>query len=203
MRRPPEVGPAPGAAPSFAGVAEAALAAAASPDVADALRSLADAARTASGAELALVRALGGDGERLEAVAVAAPEPLAGELEGTPLAAAELPEAPLDDLERAPAAVRRAAARVGATRLFLVPARTDGYAVSLELLRRGEPFRPEQRIAAELCAAQAVLVLRAFGLGREGTAPLRPALDLAGDALAVAAAEPDAPGEVVRLAAEA
>jgi serine phosphatase RsbU (regulator of sigma subunit) len=97
--------------------------------------------------------------------------------------------------------VRRVAEQAGATRLLLVPARANGSAVSLELLRSGEPFGAEQRLAAELCAAQAALVLRAFALSGEVSSLARPALELAGEALAVALEEEDAAAEVVRLAA--
>ena len=77
----------------------------------------------------------------------------------------------------------------------------DGTAVSLELLRSGEPFAAEQRLAAELCAAQAALVLRAFAADGDVSSLARPALELAGEALAVALQEEDAAAEVVRLAA--
>jgi serine phosphatase RsbU (regulator of sigma subunit) len=97
--------------------------------------------------------------------------------------------------------VRRIAERTGATRLLLVPARADGYAVSVELYRAGEPFGAEQRLAAELCAAQAALVLRAFAGVGDPSSLARPALELAGEALAVAMQEEDAAAEVVRLAA--
>ncbi len=198
-----EAGAGSGSASSLAAVVRAFAAAAAAPSAARALQELAEAARAASGAELALVRVLDGEGDRLEAVAVAAPQPLAAELEAAPLGAADLPDAPLADLERAPAAVRRAAARIGATSLLLVPSRANGCLLSLELLRRGEPFGPEQRLAAELCASQALLVLRAFAADRDGASLARPVLELAGEALAAAAREHDAPGEVVRLAARA
>ncbi len=188
-------------APSLAALVHAVTAAAGSTSASDALRALAEAAQAASGAEIALVRALDDGGERLEAVAVAAPPALAAELYGTVLPAAELPQEPLDDLSRAPAAVRRIGEHTGATRLFLVPARADGYAVSLELFRSGEPFGAEQRLAAELCAAQAVLLLRAFAVGGDVSSLARPALELAGEALAVALQEEDAATEVVRLAA--
>ena len=188
-------------APSLAALVRAVTAAAGSASASDALRALAEAAQAVSGAEIALVRALDDSGERLEAVAVAAPRALAAELYGTVLPAAELPEAPLDDLARAPAAVRRVAEQTGATRLLLVPGRADGTAVSLELLRSGEPFAAEQRLAAELCAAQAALVLRAFAADGDVSSLARPALELAGEALAVALQEDDAAAEVVRLAA--
>jgi hypothetical protein len=188
-------------APSLAALVRAVTAAAGSASASDALRALAEAAQAVSGAEIALIRALDDGGERLEAVAVAAPRALAAELYGTVLPAAELPEAPLDDLARAPAAVRRIAERTSATRLLLVPGRADGTAVSLELLRSGEPFAAEQRLAAELCAAQAALVLRAFAADGDVSSLARPALELAGEALAVALQEEDAAAEVVRLAA--
>jgi hypothetical protein len=94
-------------------------------------------------------------GERLEAVAVAAPRAPRGRAlrnraagGGAPGSAARRP---------CSSACRRArvAEQTGATRLLLVPGRADGTAVSLELLRSGEPFSAEQRLAAELCAAQA------------------------------------------------
>src|SRR5579862_5639521 len=188
-------------APSLAALVRAAAAAAVSVNPADALRALAEAARAVAEAEIAVVRALDGSGDRLEAVAVAAPQTLAAELEGTVLPAAELPGETLDALASAPPAVRRIAERTGATCLLLVPARADGCAVSLELLRSGGPFGVEQRLAAELCAAQAILVIRAFATAGDGSPLARPALELAGEALAAALHEQDAAAEVVRLAA--
>ena len=188
-------------ASSLAALVRAVTSAAGSESAADALLALAEAAQAVSGTEIALIRALDGSGERLEAVAIAAPLALAAELYGTALPVSELPEAPLDDLARAPAVVRRVAEQTGATRLLLVPARADGYAVSVELLRSGEPFGAEERIAVELCAAQAALVLRAFAVGGDPSSLARPALELAGEALAVALEEEDAADEVVRLAA--
>jgi serine phosphatase RsbU (regulator of sigma subunit) len=186
---------------SLAVLVRAAAAAAVSASSADALRALAEAARTVSGAEIAVVRALDDGSGQLEAVAVAAPQAVAAELEGTLLPEAELPDAPLDELARAPSAVRRIAERTGATRLFVVPARANGCAVSLELLRSGEPFGAEERLAAELCAAQAALVLRVFAADGAASSLARPALELAGDALAAALHEQDAATEVVHLAA--
>ncbi len=192
-------------APALAALVRAVAVAGTADTSSEALRALAGAARTATGAHVALVRVLEGEGGQLEAVAVAGPPALAAELDGTTLPLAELPGAPLESLEHAPAAVRRAAGRAGASRLLLVPARAGGRAVSLELFRSGDPFAPEQRLAAELCAAHAVLVLRAFAAGA-GTAVsrlARPALELAGEALAATLHEGDAAGDVVRLAADA
>ncbi|MGH3008767.1 MAG: SpoIIE family protein phosphatase [Gaiellaceae bacterium] len=191
-------------ASSLAALVRAVSAAAGAASAADALRELAEAARVVTGADVALVRIPDESGEWLEAVAVAASESLAAVLDGTGLAVADFPAAPVDDLALAPAAVRRAAERSGATNFFLAPAAAEDCGVSLELLRTGEPFGPEERFAAELCAAHALLVLRGF---RAGGSPVdvlaRPALDLAGEALAAALNEGDGPGEVVRLSAAA
>ena len=188
-------------APSLAALVRAVAAAAFSASPSEALHALAAAAQVVSGAEVALVRALDESTERLEAVAVAAPQTLAAELEGTSMPAAELPDSPLDELAQAPPAVRRAAERIGATQLFLVPARTNGVAVSVELLRSGDAFGADERLAAECCAAQAALVLRAFAAGGDPASLARPALELAGEALAAAMREQDTAAEVVRLAA--
>jgi len=188
-------------APSLAVLVRAVAAAAVSETSVEALQALAEAARTVCAAEIALLRAPDETGERLEAVAVSASEAVAAELEGTVLPAAELPGSTVDEVAQAPAAVRRVAERSGATRLLLVPARANGHAVSLELLRAGEPFSSEERLAAELCAAHAALVLRAFAAGGEASSLARPALELAGEALAAAMHEQDTAAEVVHLAA--
>jgi serine phosphatase RsbU (regulator of sigma subunit) len=188
-------------APSLAVLVHAVSGAAVAGSSSDALRALAEAARGVSGAEIAVLRALDDAGERLEAVAVAAPRALAAELEGTMLPAEELPAVPLDDIARVPAAVRRLAERTGARQVLLVPARANGCAVSLELLRSGEPFGSQERLAAELCAAHAALVLRAFAGDGDASLLARPALELAGEALAAAMHEQDAAAEVVHLAA--
>jgi len=188
-------------ASSLAVLVRAVAAAAVSATSSEALRLLTEAARTVAGAEIAILRALDESGERLEGVAVAAPRALAAELEGTVLPAGELPEAPLEDMARAPAAVRRIAEHTGTPLLVLVPARANGYAVSLELFGSGEPFGAEQRLVAELCAAQAALVLRAFGSGGDPFSLARPAVELAGEALAAALHEQEAGAEVVHIAA--
>ena len=86
-----------------------------------ALADLAEAARIAAGADLALVRC--SSGGPLEAVAVSGPAALAAELEGTHLPADELPPEPTADLASAPAAVRRAAMRAASPALLLIPER--------------------------------------------------------------------------------
>jgi serine phosphatase RsbU (regulator of sigma subunit) len=188
-------------APSLAALVRAVTAAAAAGSASEALRALAVAAQTVTGAHVALIRASDAGGGRLEAVAVAAPRVLAAELEGTALPAAELPQKTLDELAEAPRAVQGIAKRVGAARLLIVPARANGFSVSVEVFHSGDPLRAGQRVAVELCAAQAALVLRAFAADGDASSLVRPALELAGEALAVALHEQDAAVEVVRLAA--
>jgi len=185
----------------LATLARAAANAARQPTLVGALWELAEAARDATGADLALVRVPAG--EQLETVAAAGPAALAAELDGTALPALELPDATIDELATAPAAVRHAASRAGARVLLVVPVRAGDAAASLELYRASTPFSASERIAAELAGAQTGLVLRAFlGDDRralEGVA--RPALELAGEALAAALGETQIAPEVVRLAA--
>jgi serine phosphatase RsbU (regulator of sigma subunit) len=188
-------------ASSLAALVSAISAAATATTATEALRALAEAARAVTAAEIAVVRIPDSTGELLEAAAVAAPTTLAAELEGTVLPLAELPGTAVDDLALAPLGARRAAERAGATRLLLLPASADDCAVTLELLRRGEAFGAEERVAGELTAALALLVLRAFNQGGPVESLARPALELAGEALAAALDEGGGAAEVVRLAA--
>jgi serine phosphatase RsbU (regulator of sigma subunit) len=182
-------------------LARAVAAAAQAPELAGALDELAEAARVVSGAELALVRIRAGDSDRFEAVAVAGPATLAAELEGTFVPAAEMPAAALDSLEAAPAAVRKAAARAAARSVLLVPVQVDRTGATLELYRAGGAFTEEERLGVELAVAYAALVLRAFAGGAAVETLARPALELAGEALAAALDESHTAGELVRVAA--
>src|SRR5436189_273879 len=87
----------------------------------------------------------------------------------------------LDDLAEA---ARRAAARAAARSVLVLPINVDGTGATLELFRSGGPFSPGERVAAELAAAQAALVLRAFAAAgvRAVETLARPALELAGEA---------------------
>ena len=164
-----------------------------------ALADLAEAARIAAGADLALVRC--SSGGALEAVAVSGPAALAAELEGTHLPADELPSEPTADLASAPAAVRRAAMRAASPALLLIPVRTADRLASVELYRSGRPFGEAERLAAELAAGQVALVLRAFALNDTAPPVAHPALELAGEALAAALGAGDTAGELARVAA--
>jgi serine phosphatase RsbU (regulator of sigma subunit) len=187
---------------ALAALARAVAAAARAPELAGALDELAEAARAVSGAELALVRIRVAGAGRFEAIAVAGPATLAAELEGTFVPAAEIPASALDSLDEAPDAVQRAAARAGAASILLVPVEVDGVAATIELYRTAGPFTAAERLGVELAAAYAALVLRAFarGAGRAVESLARPALELAGEALAAALSESHTAGELVRVA---
>ena len=183
---------------ALAALGRALASAAQRPSLAAALDDLAGAAKAAAAADLALVRVLDPAGEQLETIAVAGPAPLAAELAGTIMPASDLPETALTALEGAPPAARRAAERAGAAAFFLVPLRT----ATLELYRSVGEFSRDERLAAELAAGQTALVLRAFEPRPGGAdAPVRPALELAGEALAAALDETSPPDEVARIAA--
>jgi serine phosphatase RsbU (regulator of sigma subunit) len=171
---------------------------------AEALEWAARAAAVGASAEAVVLRVLEGDWLTAHAVA-AGSAALVAELHGSRVAAAELPAGVEDELERLPAAVQAAAARIGATAALVVPLELDGAAAgSLELLRAGSPFNADERLAARLAADHAALVLRlqrsasANGGGAD-------ALERAGDALAAAAPDQDeGPAErIAQLAARA
>jgi len=185
----------------LAAVARALASAALRPGLPEALADLADAARVMAAADVALIRIPAEDG-RLEATAVAGASALAAELEGTSLPAEELPRAPLSELADAPPAVRRAASRAGARSALVLPVAVAGGLASVELYRAGPPFTAEEELAAEVAAGHVALVLRAFGSSEaRSPEPLdRPALELAGEALAAALGETPAAAEVVRVA---
>jgi serine phosphatase RsbU (regulator of sigma subunit) len=184
---------------ALAGLAHALTEAAGASSRSAALASLAEAARAAIEADVALIREQTAPG-RLEAVAVAAPPALAAELTGTRVAADELPEHPVDDLAGVPAGSRRAAERAAARAVLVVPV---GRTASLELFRGADRFDDGERLVAELVAAHVALVLRAFETApADATAELaRPALELAGEALAAALDSTHTAAEVARVAA--
>jgi len=188
---------------ALSALAQAVGAAARATELTGALDELVEAARAVSGAELALVRIRAAGADRFEAIAVSGPSTLAAELEGTFVPAGEMPAAALDALDAAPEAVRRAAARAGARSILLVPVQVDGVAATIELYRAGGTFTEPERLGVELAAAYAALVLRAFagGAARAVESLARPALELAGEALAAALDESHTAGELVRVAA--
>jgi serine phosphatase RsbU (regulator of sigma subunit) len=106
----------------------------------------------------------------------------------------------VDDLTAVPAGTRRAAERAAARAVLLVPV---GRTATLELFRIVDRFDDGERLVAKIVAAHLGLMLRAFERGDgDVTAELaRPALELAGEALAAALDSTHTAAEVARVAA--
>jgi serine phosphatase RsbU (regulator of sigma subunit) len=187
--------------------AESALALGTAGSLSEALQVVAEAAARATGAEVVVARAADAARRRLNASAVATSSvAVAAELEGSWLPLEALPQGEESDPERLPAAVRRAAERVRAPFVLLLPLHVDGEARgSLELMRSSAPFDERERRLARLASAQAALVIRAFGGDAASGRVLEPGsvLTLAGNALAVRADESKTAEQVTRLATEA
>ena len=172
-----------------------------------ALSTVADAAVSAAGADVAVVRTADPGGDlRLRAVA-ARSEAVEAELQGSWFTAAELPREEVDDLDELPPAVRAAAGRVHANAVHLLPVWIAGRpAASLEVMRTGDDFRLEELTLARVVAAQLSLALVAFG-GRNGSdlAQASPeyALGIAGEALSAGQDETRVANQITHLAGEA
>ena len=183
---------------ALAELAHALSSAAVQPTRAGTLAALAEAARAAATADVALVR-VRTTADELEAVAVAARPALAAELEGTRLPAADVPQHVVDDLDEAPPCVRRAAERAAARSILLLPL----HDATLELYRVADRFDDAERLVAEIVGGHVALVMRAFA--REGSTAsaelTRPALELAGEALAAALDSTHTASEVARVSA--
>ncbi|HEY6069682.1 MAG TPA: GAF domain-containing SpoIIE family protein phosphatase [Gaiellaceae bacterium] len=187
-------------------LAESALGLALASSLPEAMQTLVDALARAAGADAVVARVTDGRRRRLDAAAVAAASPaIAAELEGSRVALELMPEAEESDPDRLPEAVRRAAARVDARFVVMLPVHVDGrLGGSLEIMRSGTPFDEDERRMARLAAGQAALAIRAFGEpGRPEGPDAEVVLDVAGDALAAGADESRTPEHVVRLAVEA
>jgi serine phosphatase RsbU (regulator of sigma subunit) len=172
----------------------------------EALSAIAAALLEGAGATLVVIRALDETRGSLLAGAVAAGSAaVAAEIEGTRLPLEEAAELEESDVQRLPSAVRRAAERIHAAAVLLLPVRLDGRLEgSLELMREGPDFGEDERALARLAAGQAALVIRAF---RNGTADRHADMDmvlaLAGEALAAGADDSRTADQVVRVAAQA
>ena len=168
----------------------------------DALGEIAEAAAGAAGAELVVVRVLDADGFLRARAVTASSQALAAELEGSryPLEGDEVADALAE-------AVDKTAARLGAETGLVVPVLAGARAIgSVEVYRARAPLGSRGEHVARLAAAQATLVVRAFGtpaaLTNGAAAPLGP-LDLAGDALAAGLEQAGTYDQIARLAAEA
>jgi serine phosphatase RsbU (regulator of sigma subunit) len=197
-----------GAEPAQGGLdalADAAFELGAATTLADALQAVADGAARAVGADAVIARVA--NETRLNACAVAATSTaVAVELAGSHWSLADLPEEEVAESARLPSAVRRAAERVRAPFVVLLPVYVDGQARgSLELMRARLPFDEAERRIARLAAGQAALALRAFAPG--ATAGRRidtgASLELVGEALAAGGDESTMAKQVTRLTVEA
>jgi serine phosphatase RsbU (regulator of sigma subunit) len=165
----------------------------------DPLLAIAETARSAAAADLAVVRLP--EQNRLVARAVAGSAALAAEVEGSRIRAA-LPEDEVDHLEDLPPALRGIVERAGAKAALLVPVRVEGrVAAVLELFRGHGLFGAGERDAARVAAAQIALVLRAAH-GPAAGLP-RSALMLTAEALAAGGDEQRGADRIARLAADA
>ena len=157
-------------------LAEAALALGLAGSLYEAMEIVAEAAGRATGAEVVVARVADEARRSLNACAVASSSAAVGaELEGSRLPLEDVPEHEVGDLERLPESVRRAAERVRASSVLLIPIQVDGRVEgSLEFMRRGDSFEAGERRLARLAAGQAALAIRAFadraadGRGRHG-----------------------------------
>src|SRR4051812_10726915 len=105
---------------------------------ADALQAVAEAARVATGADLAVVR--DAEGGALTVRAAAGPAYLVAELEGSSLPGVP-PERDLDDLDELSAGARAVARRAGADAVLILPVRVGAsVGATLEVMRAGPDF---------------------------------------------------------------
>jgi serine phosphatase RsbU (regulator of sigma subunit) len=188
---------------AMAALADAARALADARTLVEALQPIAEAAAAAARAEVAVIRARDNGGPRLLACAVAsASSAVAAELEATWFGVDEVSADEVDDLERVPASLARAARRARATVVFQVPVLAGEEVVgTVELLRVGVPFDATERHVARVVAAHVGLAVRAFADDRGGRR-LDP-LVLIGDALAAAGEGSRTAEQIPRVAAEA
>jgi GAF domain-containing protein len=183
-------------------LSDAAAAVACGGSSAEALHTLGDALRAATGSELVVLRTLDADGMLAQRAVSSAASALAAELEGTRVdpddAAGELSE------PRLLAPVARAAFELaGATAVLHVPALIGDRTVGVvELYRAGDAFGDEEREIARLGAAQLAVAVRLLD-SRAEQAGRESLLELVGEALGAAADGIETPRQVARLAVEA
>ena len=187
-------------------LAEAGLALGLAGSLSEAMQTVAEAAARAAGAEVVVVRVADDARASLNACAVATSSAAVGaELEGSRLPLADVSEYEVSDPERLPESVRRAAERVQASSVLLIPIQIDGRVEgSVELMRAGDAFDDGERRFARLAAGQAALAIRAFegGVGA-GEIDAEATLGLAGEALAAGADGMRTADEITRFAREA
>ena len=187
-------------------LAESGLSLGLSGSLAEAMQTVAEAAARAARADVVVVRVTDEARASLTACAVATTSAAVGaELEGSRLPLAGFPEDEASDADRLPDGVRRAAQRVGASTVLLIPVQVDGRLEgSVELMRVGDAFGDAERRLARLAAGQAALAIRAFAAGPGiGGVDTEVTLGLVGEALAAGADELRTADEIARFATEA
>lgn len=188
-------------------LAESSLALGMAATLPEAMQTLVDALARAADADAVVARVADGSRRWLGASAVATRSAVvAAELEGSRLELGLVPEAEESDPARLPEPVRRAAERVQAEFVVMLPVYVDGrLGGSIEVMRGRAPFDDGERRLARLAAGQAALAIRAFDGDRQASGPrdLALVLGVAGDALAAGADQSRTAEQVVRLAVEA
>jgi serine phosphatase RsbU (regulator of sigma subunit) len=188
-------------------LAEAGLSLGLSGSLQEAVGTIAAAALRAVEATLVVIRVHDENRGSLRAGAVAADSAaVAAELEGSRLPVDDLPDHEETDLERLPSPIRRAAERIHASAVLVIPVRVEGRIEgSVELMRVGLDFDDDERRLARLAAGQAGLAIRAFGNEVETGSPPGPetVLTLAGEALVAGSDDSRTADQVVRFAVEA
>jgi serine phosphatase RsbU (regulator of sigma subunit) len=187
-------------------LAQAGLALGLAGSLSEAMQTVAEAAARAVSAEVVVVRVVDDTSASLKACAVATSSAAVGaELEGSRLPLADMPESEVADAERLPESVRRAAERVQASSVLLIPVQIDGRVEgSVELMRAGDAFDDAERRLARLAAGQAALAIRTFegGAGADEI-DAEVTLGLAGEALAAGADGIRTADEITRFAKDA
>jgi serine phosphatase RsbU (regulator of sigma subunit) len=187
-------------------LAQAGLALGLAGSLSEAMQTVAEAAARAVSAEVVVVRVVDDTRASLKACAVATSSAAVGaELEGSRLPLADMPESEVADAERLPESVRRAAERVQASSVLLIPVQIDGRVEgSVELMRAGDAFDDAERRLARLAAGQAALAIRTFedGAGADEI-DAEVTLGLAGEALAAGADGIRTADEITRFAKDA
>ena len=171
----------------------------------EALAAIVEAVALSTGADIAVIRIADPEvGSLLSRAVWSSSAALAAELEGSRFPLHELPEAEVADPANLPHALRRAAERWHTGAVLQIPVRLDGAPVaSVELFRAGRPFSPDESALANLAASQVGLAIRMLGLDASGSSgPVRPLLELAGDALSAVSDGSRTAEQVARVAAE-
>ena len=157
-----------------------------------------------TGADVVVVRLVDESGCATARAVHAESPALRAELEGSRVAAPQIPAEEHDAPESLPPPLRRVTLELAAQGILQLPVR-DGNAVvgSLELVRGRQVFDERERRLALAAADEIALARRAFGDGGAAAAVAPDLLALAGDALAAGSDEARAADQVAMLAAEA